>query len=225
MVRTDAGHKPEHMVIGATLTTLSFLCVSVMSALGKVAGQLTSTGVVVLFQNLICLLFIAPIALHGGCASLRPEKIGLHILRAASGTACWYALFVAVALMSVRWLGATEPMPRILFYYFLLSTVMAIPIAAIQWHSVPARAWIYLLSIGFAQLFAQVLIVLAYRYASSVKLGPFIYTTIVFTALIDWVVWDHPPTLFVVLGMVLVIGGGLVAIRGKTEAPLAAIES
>jgi LPXTG-motif cell wall-anchored protein len=39
------------------------------------------------------------------------------------------------------------------------------------------------------------------------------------------VVWDHPPTLFVVLGMVLVIGGGLVAIRGKTEAPLAAIES
>ena len=52
-LRTDAGHKPEHMVIGAILTTLSFLCVSVMSALGKVAGQLTSTGVVVLFQNLI----------------------------------------------------------------------------------------------------------------------------------------------------------------------------
>jgi drug/metabolite transporter (DMT)-like permease len=76
---------------------------------------------------------------------------------------------------------------------------------------------IYLLGIGFAQLFAQVFIVLAYRYASSVKLGPFIYTTIVFTALIDWAVWDHPPTLFVV-GIALVIGGGLVAIRGKTEA-------
>ena len=135
------------------------------------------------------------------------------------------ALLLAVALMSVRWLGATEPMPRILLYHFLLSTVMAIPIAAIQWHSVPGQAWIYLLGIGFAQLFAQVLIVLAYRYASSVKLGPFIYTTIVFTALIDWVVWHHPPTLFVVVGMVLVIGGGLVAIRGKSEAPLTSIES
>jgi drug/metabolite transporter (DMT)-like permease len=286
VLRTDASYKPERLIIGAVLTTLSFLCVAVMSALGKVAGQLTSTGVVVLFQNLIAVLFIAPIALRGGLVSLRTEKIGLHILRAASGTACWYALFVAitmmpltnavllsfsaplwmpviawlvtrekvstatwfgaalgfvgvvlvlqphhhrfnigtlfalaaalllaVALMSVRWLGATEPMPRILFYYFLLSTVMAIPIAAIQWHSVPARAWIYLLSIGFAQLFAQVFIVLAYRYASSVKLGPFIYTTIVFTALIDWVAWDHPPTLSVVVGMVLVIGGGLVAIR------------
>ena len=225
MLRTDAGHKPEHMVFGAALTTASFLCVAVMSALGKVAGQLTSTGVVVLFQNLIAFLFIAPIALRGGWEPLRTEKLGLHILRAASGTACWYALFVAitmmpltnaillsfsaplwmpviawlisrekssratwfgaalgfvgvvlvlqphhhrfnvgtllalaaalllaVALMSVRWLGATEPMPRILFYYFLLSTVMAIPIAAFQWHSVPARAWIYLLGIGFAQL-------------------------------------------------------------------------
>lgn len=290
MLRTDVGHKPEQLVTGAVLTTLSFLCVSVMSAMGKVAGELTSTGVVVLFQNLIAILFIAPFVLRGGWALLRTEKIGLHILRAASGTACWYALFVAItmmpltnavllsfsaplwmpviawlvtrekasaatwfgaalgfvgvvlvlqphhqrftvgvlfalaaaillafALMSVRWLGATEPMPRILFYYFLLSTVMALPIAAIQWHSVPAQAWIYLLAIGFSQLFAQIFIVLAYRYASSVKLGPLIYTTIVFTALIDWVIWNHAPTLFVVVGMVLVIGGGLVAIRGKSE--------
>jgi hypothetical protein len=70
-----------------------------------------------------------------------------------------------------------------------------------------------------------VFIVLAYRYASSVKLGPFIYTTIVFTALIDWAIWHRSLTLFVVLGMALVIGGGLVAIRGKTDAPLAAIRS
>jgi drug/metabolite transporter (DMT)-like permease len=298
MLRTDVGHKPERLVTGAVLTTLSFLCVSVMSAMGKVAGELTSTGVVVLFQNLIAILFIAPIALRGGWATLRTDKIGLHILRAATGTACWYALFVAitmmpltnaillsfsaplwmpviawlvsrekastatwfgaalgfvgvvlvlqpqhhrfnvgtlfalgaalllaVALMSVRWLGATEPMPRILFYYFLLSTVLALPIAAMQWHSVPAQAWIYLLAIGFAQLLAQIFIVFAYRYASSVKLGPFIYTTIVFTALIDWAVWDHAPTVFVVVGMALVIGGGLVAIRGKSEAPLVSIDS
>jgi LPXTG-motif cell wall-anchored protein len=37
----------------------------------------------------------------------------------------------------------------------------------------------------------------------------------VFTAVIDWIVWDHPPTLFTYLGMALVIGGGLVAVRVK----------
>ena len=298
MPNTGIGHKPENLALGAVLTTLSFLCVAMMSALGKAAAPLTSTAVVVLFQNLISFLFILPVAVHGGWASLRTEKIGLHILRAATGTACWYALFLAItmmpltnailltfsaplwmpviawavfrqksskatwigaavgfagvvlvlqpqhnqfnvgtlfalagalllaiALMSVRWLGATEPMPRILFYYFLLSTVMVAPIAAVKWQPVVPRAWIYLIGIGFSQLLAQVFIVLAYRYASSVKLGPFIYTTIVFTALIDWAVWDRPPTLFVILGILLVVGGGLIAIRGRPVTSLTVMES
>lgn len=298
MPTTGVGHKPENLALGAILAALSFFCVAAVSALGKAAGQLTSTAVVVLFQNLICLLFIIPFAIRGGSASLRTEKLGLHILRAASGTGCWYALFfaikmmpltnailltfsaplwmpviawvvfrqkastatwigaamgfagvvlvlgpqhdsfnagallalggallLAIALMSVRWLGATEPMPRILFYYFLLSTVMAVPIAAVDWQPFAAPAWIYLIGIGIAQLLSQVFIVLAYRYASSVKLGPLVYTVIVFTALIDWAVWDRTPTLFVILGMTLVIGGGLVAVLGKTKAPLTAIES
>lgn len=292
MVTTETGHRPENLAVGALLTTLSFLCVALVSAFGKAAGQYTSTAMVVLFQNLICLVFVAPVALRGGWASVRTDKIGLHILRAATGTACWYALFVAItmmpltnvmllgfsaplwmpiiawlvsrqksstatwvgaglgfagvmlvlqphhqrfsagalwalaaaillalALMSVRWLGATEPMPRILFYYFFLSTVMVIPLAVVQWQPVGGRAWGFLLGVGFAQLFSQIFIVLAYRYASAVKMGPFVYTTIVFTALIDWIVWDHRPTVWVYVGMALVIGGGLIAIRGKTAVP------
>ena len=59
---------------------------------------------------------------------------------------------------------------------------------------------------------------MAYRYASAEKVGPFIYSVIVFTALIDWIVWNHPPTLFAYLGMALVIGGGLIAVRAKPAA-------
>jgi drug/metabolite transporter (DMT)-like permease len=69
-------------------------------------------------------------------------------------------------------------------------------------------------------LFSQILIVVAYRYASAEKVGPFIYSVIVFSALIDWIVWSHPPTLLAYLGMALVIGGGLVAIRAKSKAPV-----
>ena len=94
-------------------------------------------------------------------------------------------------MMSVRWLGATEPATRVLFYYFLLSTVMVVPIAVIDWQPFPAAAWIWLIGLGFAQLFSQILIVLAYRYAPAEKVGPFIYSVIVFTALIDWIVWNH----------------------------------
>ena len=63
------------------------------------SGQYTSTGVLLLFQNLLCLLFILPVALRGGWSSMRTGKIGLHVLRAATGTACWYALFFAITLI------------------------------------------------------------------------------------------------------------------------------
>jgi drug/metabolite transporter (DMT)-like permease len=284
----DVGHKPENLGLAAALTTAAFFCVAMVGTLAKVSGQYTSTGVLLLFQNLICFLFIVPVAMRDGWSALRTHKIGLHILRAAMGTACWYALFfaitqiplanatlltysaplwmplvawvatrqrvakatwlgaaigfvgvllvlqpqgkgfnvgelsalagalfLAVAMMSVRWLGATEPMLRVLFYYFLLSTVMSVPIAVFDWRPIPAAAWVWLIALGFAQLSSQILIVVAYRYASAEKVGAFIYSVIVFTALIDWIVWGHRPTLFTYLGMALVIGGGLVAVRAK----------
>jgi hypothetical protein len=104
------------------------------------------------------------------------------------------------------------------FYYFLFSTVLVAPFALVDWKPFGVRASIYLLGIGLTLLVGQVFIVLAYRYASAVKVGPFIYTVIVFTALIDWVLWNRAPTLFVLLGMALVIGGGIIAIRKKSEA-------
>lgn len=270
------------------MTTAAFFFVALVGALAKASGQYTSTGVILLFQNFVGLLFVVPIAVRGGWAFVRTDRIALHVLRAATGTACWYALFfaitriplanatlltysaplwmpliawmvsrqrvsgltwtgaglgfvgvmfvlqpqtasfgagelsalagavlLAVAMMSVRWLGATEPMARVLFYYFLLSTVMAVPFAVVDWRPLPVEAWMWLAALGFAQLLSQALIVLAYRYAPAEKVGPFIYSVIVFTALIDWIVWHHPPTLATYAGMVLVIGGGLVAVRAR----------
>ena len=288
MSNAQTGHRTENLGLGGALTTAAFFCVALVATLAKISGQYTSTGVLLLFQNLICIVFMIPIALRGGWPLLRTEKIGLHLLRAVAGTACWYALFVAIkliplanatlltysaplwmpliafvvtrepiakatwlgagigfagvilvlqpqahrfsygevfalvgalalaiAMMSVRWLGATEPVSRVLVYYFLLSTVLTIPIAVVDWQPFPARAATWLIGLGLAQLFSQILLVLAYRYAAAEKVGPFIYSVIVFTALIDWIVWHHPPTVFMYFGMALVIGGGLIAVRAR----------
>ncbi|VEG55609.1 integral membrane protein [Mycolicibacterium aurum] len=286
------GYRTENLTVGALLTTAAFFCVALVGTLAKVSGQYTSTGVLLLFQNAVCLLFVAPVTVRGGWRSLRTSRLGLHLLRAAAGTACWWALFfaitqiplanatlltysaplwmpliawgvtrqrvaaatwagagvgfvgvilvlqpqgkgfsagevsalagavlLAVAMMSVRWLGATEPVSRILFYYFLLSTLMSVPIAVVDWEPIPRSAWPWLICLGFAQLFSQILIVVAYRYASAEKLGPFIYSVIVFTAVIDWVFWDHAPSPWTYAGMALVIGGGLIAMRARSPVP------
>lgn len=288
----NVGYRDENLVLGALLTTAAFFCVALVGVLAKVSGEYTSTGVLLLFQNAICLAFILPVAWRGGVAALRTKRLGLHLLRAATGTGCWYALFVAikhiplanatlltysaplwmpliawavtrrrvavptwlgagigfvgillvlqpqghgfsagelsalagalllaVAMMSVRWLGATEPVTRVLFYYFLLATVMSVPIAIADWQPIASQGWPWLIALGFAQLFSQALIVVAYRYASAEKVGPFIYTVIVFTAVIDWIVWDHRPTVTTYLGMALVIAGGVLAMRAKARQP------
>lgn len=291
-MRTDSvGYRDENLGVGAVLTTAAFFCVALVGTLAKVGGDHTSTGILLLFQNAVGVLFLLPVVFRADRRMLRTDRIWLHVLRAATGTACWYALFfaitqiplanatlltysaplwmpliawavtrhrvaaptwlgagigfvgilmvlqpqghgfsagelsalagalmLAVAMMSVRWLGATEPVLRILFYYFLLSTVMSLPIAIADWQPVGAAGWPWLAGLGFAQLFSQALIVLAYRYASAEKLGPFIYTVIVFTAVIDWIVWDHRPTLSTYIGMALVVGGGLFAMRARSPA-------
>ena len=283
-----SGRRPENLVVGGLLTTAAFFCVALVGAVAKVSGGYTSTGVLLLFQNALCVLFIIPIVVRDGWKSLHTRRFGLHLLRAVMGTACWYALFfaisriplatatlltysaplwmpfiawivtrqrvatatwigagvgfvgvllvlrphghgfdvgqlsalagalcLAIAMMSVRWLGATEPMTRILSYYFVLSTVLSVPIAIVDWRPIPWAAWPWLIGLGLAQLASQALIVLAYRYAPAEKVGPCIYSVIVFTALIDWVVWRHPPTVFAYLGMALVIGGGVASILAR----------
>jgi drug/metabolite transporter (DMT)-like permease len=285
---TGAGHKQENLPLGALLTTAAFFCVSLVTVLAKIASPYTSTGVILLLQNVMCLLVVLPVAMRDGWTSLRTERLGMHLLRAVMGTACWYAiffaitlipltnaillaysaplwmpliawavsrerisnatwlgaalgfvgvalvlqpqghglglgyfaavasaLFLAVAMMSVRWLGATEPVSRILFYYFLLSSGLLLPVAMIEWTPIPLAAWPWLVAIGLAQLSSQALIAIAYRYASAEKVGPFIYSVIVFTALFEWILWHHAPGPVVILGMALVIGGGLVAVRAR----------
>lgn len=134
--------------------------------------------------------------------------------REKAAKATWVgAIFLAVGCISVRRLGATEPTSRILFYYFGISTVLCLPFAIADWHAFGLRGSIYMVGIVTVLLISQALIVLAYRHASAVKVGPFVYTVIVFTALIDWFLWNHSPTLGVVLGIALVIGGGIIAIR------------
>ena len=69
------------------------------------------------------------------------------------------------------------------FYYFLFSTVFVAPFAIIDSKPFGAQASVFLIGIALTLLVDQLLIVFAYRYASAVKVGFFVYSVIVFTAL------------------------------------------
>src|SRR5690348_503031 len=77
-IDSGTGHRPENLVVGGALTAAAFFCVALVATLAKVAGHHTSTGVLLLFQNALCLAFMAPLAVRGGRPLLRTDKIGLH---------------------------------------------------------------------------------------------------------------------------------------------------
>ena len=86
------------------------------------------------------------------------------------------ALFSAFALVSVNQLSNTEPAKRILFYYFLFSSVAAAPFTVLNWKTPTSQEWLLLSGIGVTMALSQWLIVFAYKQASAEPIAPFNYT-------------------------------------------------
>lgn len=276
----------ENAALGGILIVVAFLCVAIMSALGKAATNV-STGTIVFFQNFVSLLLFLPWVFRHGAFSVKTSRTWLHILRAGSGllsqvlmfaavkkmplmnavlltnsaplfipliTWAWLkekisgivwasllvgfvgvililkpsaalisnpaaliatsaAVFSAFALVTVNRLSSTETTQRILFYYFLISSVASAPFAVMGWHAPTQREWMYLIGIGVFMAASQLLIILAYRHASAGRIAPFNYSVVVFSGLIGWLIWKNTPDLLSLFGVILVTMGGILSTK------------
>jgi drug/metabolite transporter (DMT)-like permease len=127
------------------------------------------------------------------------------------------ALFSAIALVSVNQLSNTEPTRRILFYYFLFSSIAAAPFAVLHWKTPTGREWLYLAGVGIMMASSQLLIILAYQHATAERIAPFNYSVVIFSGLIGWLVWHNRPGVLALLGVLLVTAGGVLS--GKFGGP------
>jgi drug/metabolite transporter (DMT)-like permease len=123
------------------------------------------------------------------------------------------ALFSAFALVSVNQLSKTEPPRRILFYYFLFSSVAAAPFAVAEWKEPAIETWLLLGGIGVMMALSQMLIILAYQRAAASQIAPVNYSVVIFSGLIGWIVWGDAPGLLSLAGVLLVTAGGVLSTR------------
>ncbi len=122
------------------------------------------------------------------------------------------ALCSAVALVSINQLSSTDKPDAILFYYFLISTIVACPFAIFGWRTPVGIDWVYLGGIGVFMALAQLFIILAYQRATAESLAPLNYSVVVFSGVIGWLVWGNLPGLLAIGGIVLVCLGGTISI-------------
>ncbi len=116
---------------------------------------------------------------------------------------------------------AQEPFLRILFYYFLFFCLVLSPFLWFHWALPPPIVWLYIILAAITMIGAQTCMTIALRHATAHETSPFIYTSVIFAGLIDWIFWNIKPDYISGIGMVVVIIGCVVTLlithKGNTK--------
>lgn len=123
------------------------------------------------------------------------------------------AVLAALARVGIRRLTQTEPVIRIVFYFGSISTLVSSLPLLVAWTTPDRALWGILIALGSLATLAQLLLTRAYACAAAARVGPFIYMSVVFAGLLDWLLWGRLPDLLFVLGAALVCGAGILTLR------------
>ena len=137
----------------------------------------------------------------------RPGAGGIHPAAILTfGSALCYALYV----IATRVLSRHDSTETTLFYSNLVGAVAMLPVLPFVW-SMPQSWFIVFLMIllgGFGS-FGHYLLIAGHRLAPASVLAPFIYTQIVWTTALGFLVFGDIPNRWTIAGAVIVIGSGL----------------
>ncbi len=116
---------------------------------------------------------------------------------------------LAISMVGTRQLSSTESSSTIMFFYFLLSFLLSLPLAILHWQAVPWHTVPYLLYIGTSIFLAMWLYTKAYSYAKPSIVSPMSYFAVIFSGLLGWLLWDHLPGTLSLAGIALVVSAGV----------------
>jgi drug/metabolite transporter (DMT)-like permease len=126
------------------------------------------------------------------------------------------AVFYALAMISVRWLSATEPAATTVFYFTLFATAAGALTLPFQWQTPDLSGFCLLAGIGLIGGVAQMAMTQAFRMAPASIIAPFEYLALVFAGTIGYLVWREVPDAFVLVGSAVVIASGLYILHRET---------
>ena len=150
-------------------------------------------------------MVMRPSFLFGHGATLAPMTVGIGLMG---------AIFSATAYVTVRKLGATEHPAVIVFYFSLISVVVALPMSlpGALWPT-PVE-WLVLLGIGVTTQVGQMAITHGLRLERAGRATATAYLQIVFAALWGILFFAELPDWGTVLGAALIVGSTVALARG-----------
>lgn len=123
----------------------------------------------------------------------------------------------SIAYLNVRRLGELgEPEWRTVFYFSLVSTLGGLPwlFAATQQVQQTAMTWsgaLLLLGVGGFGALAQLCMTRAYKHGKTIAVANLAYSTVIFSTLFAWLLWNEQLPLLALIGVALIIASGVLA--------------
>lgn len=274
---------------GALLILLGETLLAVMAAIIKHLSADLPSEVIVFFRNIFGLFMLVPILMHSGLATLKTNKLHLHILRASVGLAAMYGFFYVLAHMplaeaqvvkltspffmpliaaiwlgefikprtgwtiaigfigvlfilrpgtdsfspialvgiaaafmaslakvTIRHMGNTESSVRIVFYFGLITSILSSIPLLWSWKTPSTHHWPWILLLGFIATLGQLCLTRAYRIANPGKIGPYVYSSVLYGAALGWFFWGEILVMTTIVGSLLIIGAGILNLKGKS---------
>lgn len=130
---------------------------------------------------------------------------------AAIGAAC----FMALAMIFIRKLTATEETTTIVIYFSLAAAGLSLVTLPFGWVVPTAEEALLLVSIGLVGGVGQLLLTQSYRFADASVIAPFEYTTIIWTLAIGLVLFGETPTPTMLVGAAIVVASGVAVVLGE----------
>lgn len=122
---------------------------------------------------------------------------------------------LAIAFTLIKMLSSTEPVNRIIFYFFGLSTLLQIPLLQFAGPLPDFQILLYSCIAGLSFLIAQLFLVHAYELASVSNVSVFQYSTVIFIGLFEWLFHHYIPSLSDATGILLIIMAGIIIVRNR----------
>ncbi|KAA1042432.1 DMT family transporter [Macrococcus equipercicus] len=114
------------------------------------------------------------------------------------------ALFAGLAYTTLRVLGPKEKFYTTVFYFSFFSTIVLVPFVITHYEPMTMTQLVYLLLSGIFATMGQFGITIAYQFAPAKDISIFFYATVLFSALIGFLMFHQHPDIFSYIGYIII---------------------
>jgi drug/metabolite transporter (DMT)-like permease len=133
------------------------------------------------------------------------------------------AFLMAVAVILVRKLVASEPTSTIVVYFSLLSSAAGLLSLPFGWVTPTSWQAVMLVMAGLLGGVSQLFLTESYRYADATTIAPFDYTQMIWAIAVGWLFFAEVPQAGVLAGAAIVILAGMLVVWGNRDRGLPAV--